>query len=166
MSVPDEWFWGTLPERVPAKIDPSVAHSARIYDYLLGGRDNFAADREAAEQMTQALPNVRPASRMNRDFLARAVRYLVTECGIRQFIDIGTGIPSADNTHEVAQAIAPQARVVYVDNDRCKSGCAHTYGAVDIVQSATTSFATSPAFLLQTRVSSLALSVPPRPVIT
>jgi hypothetical protein len=98
-------------------IDTSVAHSARVYNYLLGGKDHFAADRDAADQMIAALPNVLPASRMNRDFLARAVRYLVTERGIRQFLDIGTGIPSAGNTHEVAQAIAPQARVVYVDND-------------------------------------------------
>jgi hypothetical protein len=106
------------PERdEPITIDTSVAHSARVYDYLLGGKDNFAADRDAAEKMVTALPNVVTASRMNRAFLRRAVRYLVTECGIRQFLDIGTGIPSAGNTHEVAQAIAPQARVVYVDND-------------------------------------------------
>jgi trans-aconitate methyltransferase len=99
------------------KIDTSVAHSARVYDYLLGGKDNFAADREAGDEMIAALPNVVSASRMNRAFLARAVRYLVADCGIRQFLDIGTGIPSAGNTHEIAQAIAPRARVVYVDND-------------------------------------------------
>jgi hypothetical protein len=98
-------------------IDTSVAHSARVYNYLLGGKDNFAADREAGDQMISALPNVVSASRMNRAFLARAVRYLVTDCGIRQFLDIGTGLPSANNTHEVAQAIAPEARIVYVDND-------------------------------------------------
>jgi len=101
----------------PIKIDTSVAHSARVYDYLLGGKDNFAADRDAGDQMIAILPNVVSGSRMNRAFLARAVRYLVADCGIRQFLDIGTGIPSAGNTHEVAQAIAPQARVVYVDND-------------------------------------------------
>ena len=117
LPLPYEWFREILPERGPVTIDTNVAHSARIYDYLLGGKDNFAADRDAADQMVEALPNVRPASRMNRDFLARAVRYLVTECGIRQFLDIGTGIPSAGNTHEIAQAIAPQTRVVYVDND-------------------------------------------------
>src|SRR6266700_860266 len=99
------------------KIDTSVAHSARVYDYLLGGKDNFAADREAGDQMIAALPNVVSGSRMNRAFLARAVRYLVADCGIRQFLDIGTGIPSAGNTHEVAQAIAPQTRVAYVDYD-------------------------------------------------
>src|SRR5215469_708662 len=98
-------------------MDTSVAHSARVYDYLIGGKDNFAADRAAGDQMIEALPNVVTASRMNRAFLARAVRFLVAECGIRQFLDVGTGIPAAGNTHEVAQAIAPQARVVYVDND-------------------------------------------------
>ena len=116
--MPGNWFQGTAPERdEPISIDTSVAHSARVYDYLLGGKDNFAADRDAGDQMIAALPNVVTGSRMNRAFLARAVRYLVTECGIRQFLDIGTGIPSASNTHEVAQAIAPDARVVYVDND-------------------------------------------------
>jgi len=116
--LPGNWFQGTAPERdEPISIDTSVAHSARVYDYLLGGKDNFAADRDAGDQMIAALPNVVTGSRMNRAFLARAVRYLVTEFGIRQFLDIGTGIPSASNTHEVAQAIAPDARVVYVDND-------------------------------------------------
>jgi hypothetical protein len=116
--LPGDWFREIAPERdEPIEIDTSVAHSARVYNYLLGGKDNFAADRDAGDQMIAALPNVVTGSRMNRAFLARAVRYLVTECGIRQFLDIGTGIPSASNTHEVAQAIAPQARVVYVDND-------------------------------------------------
>jgi S-adenosyl methyltransferase len=105
------------PEGELIKIDTSVAHSARVYDYLLGGKDNFAADREAGDEMIEVLPNVVSGSRMNRAFLARAVRYLVADCGIRQFLDIGTGIPAAGNTHEVAQAIAPQTRVVYVDND-------------------------------------------------
>src|SRR5215472_235076 len=117
-SLPGNWFRGMTPEGDELiKIDASVAHSARVYDYLLGGKDNFAADREAGDQMIAALPNVVSGSRMNRAFLARAVRYLVADCGIRQFLDIGTGIPSAGNTHEVAQAIAPAARVVYVDND-------------------------------------------------
>jgi hypothetical protein len=115
--LPGNWFRGMTPEGELIKIDTSVAHSARVYDYLLGGKDNFAADREAGDQMIEALPNVVSGSRMNRAFLARAVRYLVADCGIRQFLDIGTGIPSAGNTHEVAQAIAPQTRVVYVDND-------------------------------------------------
>ncbi len=98
-------------------IDTSVAHQARIYDYWLGGKDNFAVDREAAEQALAAYPGLRRGVRAQRAFLAHAVGYLAGEAGIRQFLDIGTGIPTANNTHEVAQAIAPEARVVYVDND-------------------------------------------------
>jgi hypothetical protein len=94
-----------------------VAHIARVYDYWLGGKDNFAADREAAEQARGAYPHIAAAVRAQRAFLARAVRYLAAEAGIRQFLDIGTGIPTADNTHEVAQAVAAECRVVYVDND-------------------------------------------------
>jgi hypothetical protein len=88
-----------------------------MYDYYLGGKDNFAIDRETAERGLQIRPNVRTAARENRKFLARAVRYLAAEAGIRQFLDIGTGLPSANNTHEVAQRIAPDSRVVYADND-------------------------------------------------
>jgi hypothetical protein len=98
-------------------IDTSVAHPARVYDYWLGGKDNYAADREAAERVLAVTPGLRFRVRANRAFLARATRYLAGEAGIRQFLDIGTGIPSANNTHEVAQAVAPQARIVYVDND-------------------------------------------------
>jgi hypothetical protein len=109
---------GTSAEDVPTGgIDTSVAHPARVYDYWLGGKDNFAADREAAERVLAATPGLRFRVQANRAFLARAVRYLAGEAGIRQFLDIGTGIPSANNTHEVAQAVAPDARVVYVDND-------------------------------------------------
>jgi hypothetical protein len=97
--------------------DTSVAHPARVYDYWLGGTDNFPADREAAERVLAVTPGLRFRVRANRAFLARAVRYLAGEAGIRQFLDIGTGIPSANNTHEVAQATAPDSRVVYVDND-------------------------------------------------
>jgi hypothetical protein len=100
-----------------AKIDTSVAHPARVYNYWLGGKDNYAADREAGNQAIAVLPGFVAGIRHNREFLARAVRRLVTEAGIRQFLDIGTGLPSANNTHEVAQAIAPEARIVYVDND-------------------------------------------------
>ena len=100
-----------------AKIDTSVAHPARVYDYWLGGKDNYAADREAAERVLAVTPGLRFRVRANRAFLARAVRYLAGEAGIRQFLDIGTGIPSANNTHQVAQAVAPEARIVYVDND-------------------------------------------------
>jgi hypothetical protein len=90
---------------------------ARVYDYWLGGKDNFAADRAAAEQAIAANPAILRDVRANRAFLARAVRYLAAECGIRQFLDIGTGIPAASNTHEVAQSVAPECRIVYVDND-------------------------------------------------
>jgi trans-aconitate methyltransferase len=99
------------------EIDTSVAHPARVYDYWLGGKDNFAADREAAERVLAATPGLRFRVRANRAFLARAVRFLAGEAGVRQFLDIGTGIPAADNTHQVAQAAAPDARIVYVDND-------------------------------------------------
>jgi S-adenosyl methyltransferase len=97
--------------------DTSVAHIARVYNYWLGGRDNFAADRAAAEQAMAAFPAIVLSARANRAFLRRAVTYLAREAGIRQFLDVGTGIPSADNTHEVAQSVAPQSRIVYVDND-------------------------------------------------
>ena len=97
-------------------IDTTRAHPARIYDFWLGGKDNFAADREAAELALQAYPTLAQAIRSNRAFLGRAVRLLVGT-GIRQFLDIGTGLPAADNTHEVAQREAPESRVVYVDND-------------------------------------------------
>ena len=98
-------------------LDTSTAHPARVYDYWLGGKDNFAADREAGEQALKAYPQLAEAVRSNRAFLARAVRFLTGPAGVRQFLDIGTGIPSADNTHEVAQREAPDSRIVYVDND-------------------------------------------------
>jgi hypothetical protein len=97
--------------------DTSVPHIARVYDYWLGGKDNFAADRAMGERTLQAYPNLVYSVRANRAFLARTVRFLVREVGIRQFLDIGTGIPTANNTHEVAQRIAPDSRIVYVDND-------------------------------------------------
>jgi hypothetical protein len=99
------------------KLDTSVAHSARLWNYLLGGKDNFAADREAAEQVLAFMPELVQSARFNRQFLGRAVRHLAGHVGIRQFLDIGTGLPTADNTHEVAQATAAESRVVYVDND-------------------------------------------------
>jgi trans-aconitate methyltransferase len=107
---------GALADEPPA-FDISVAHQARIYDYWLGGKDNFAADRKAAEAAAAAYPGVVSGSRANRQFLARTVTALAREHGIRQFLDIGTGIPSANNTHQVAQQVAPDARIVYVDND-------------------------------------------------
>jgi hypothetical protein len=97
--------------------DVTVAHPARVYNYLLGGKDNFEADREAARQMIAGGAKVLAGVRANRAFLGRAVRFLTGEAGIRQFLDIGTGLPTADNTHEVAQAMAPESRIVYVDND-------------------------------------------------
>jgi hypothetical protein len=105
--------------------DTGVAHMARVYDYWLGGKDNYAADRRAAEQVMEVNPDMVHRVRSNRAFLARAVRFLAQEAGIRQFLDIGTGIPAASNTHEVAQAIVPQARVVYVDNDPIVLAHAH-----------------------------------------
>ena len=114
----DEWsheVTATHGEAPP--FDTSVAHVARVYNYWLGGKDYFAADRAAGEQAIKAFPNIVLSARANRAFLARAVRFLAGEAGIRQFLDIGTGIPSANNTHEVAQAVAPQSRIVYVDND-------------------------------------------------
>ena len=101
----------------PPQIDTSVASIARIYDYWLGGKDNFKADREAAELMIQQYPGIVAGVRKNRAFLGRAVHYLAADAGIRQFLDIGTGLPSSNNTHEVAQRAAPDARIVYVDND-------------------------------------------------
>jgi S-adenosyl methyltransferase len=114
-----DWFTPTPTARLrkAADLDTSVAHPARVYDYWLGGKDNFAADREAAEQVIAANPSVLPRVRANRAFLGRAVRYLADEAGIRQFLDIGTGLPTVDNTHEVAQQAAPESRIVYVDND-------------------------------------------------
>ena len=106
----------TGPQARPT-FDTSVAHIARVYDYWLGGKDNYAADRKAGDAALEAYPYIAGGVRANRAFLARVVRYLTGEAGIRQFLDIGTGIPTANNTHEVAQEIAPDARVVYVDND-------------------------------------------------
>ncbi len=108
---------GSAAETQALGLDTRHAHSARVYNYWLGGKDNFAADREAAEQAIAANPGIVTDVRANRAFLARAVRFLAAECGVWQFLDIGTGLPTASNTHEVAQAAASDARVVYVDND-------------------------------------------------
>jgi hypothetical protein len=97
--------------------DLSTPNPARIYDYLLGGKDHFPADRAAAEQLLALVPEARAGARENRTFLGRAVRYLAEQAGIRQFLDLGTGIPSQGNVHEVAHTVAPDAQVVYVDND-------------------------------------------------
>jgi hypothetical protein len=98
-------------------IDASVPHSARIWNYWLGGKDNYAVDREAGDAWLAIHPEITVIARETRAFLNRSVRYLAGEVGIRQFLDVGTGLPTADNTHEVAQRVAPDARIVYVDND-------------------------------------------------
>jgi hypothetical protein len=103
---------GSSPE-----IDATVSHSARIWNYWLGGKDNYPVDREVGEQILAFVPELVRSARADRYFLARAVRYLADEEGIRQFLDIGTGLPTVDNTHEVAQRVAPESRIVYVDND-------------------------------------------------
>jgi hypothetical protein len=104
-------------EEAPPQLDISVAHSARVWNYLLDGKDNFAADREVGDLILKMFPDIAHIARVQRRFLARSVRYLAAEAGIGQFLDIGTGLPTANNTHQVAQQIAPQARIVYVDND-------------------------------------------------
>jgi hypothetical protein len=98
-------------------IDTTTPNVARIYDYLLGGKDNFAADREAAGQLVAAIPDVAAIARDNRSFLGRVVRYLTGQAGVRQFLDLGGGLPTQANVHELAQGVAPDVRVVYVDND-------------------------------------------------
>jgi O-methyltransferase involved in polyketide biosynthesis len=100
-----------------SKIDASVAHSARIWNYWLGGKDHYPVDRKVGDRIAEMFPDIVHLARADRAFLGRAVRYLVGEAGIRQFLDIGTGLPTADNTHEVAQRVAPECRIVYVDND-------------------------------------------------
>jgi hypothetical protein len=118
MSSDMSWTRRSLGHEPPEiEIDTSVAHSARVYDYILGGKDNYGPDREAAEQMLKNWPSLRTSMRENRRFMHRTVRHLAAERGIRQFLDVGTGIPTSPNVHEIAQEIAPDARVVYVDND-------------------------------------------------
>ena len=104
-------------ERAPGGIDATRPSIARVYDYLLGGKDNFAADRMVGDKIRTALPEVHRGVRAQRMVLRRAIRYLVGEAGIRQLVDVGSGLPTAGNVHEVARAIAPETRVVYVDND-------------------------------------------------
>jgi hypothetical protein len=113
------------PGSKPVDLHTDRPHPARVYDYLLGGKDNFAADRAAAHEGFKSNPNGRVPPRENRSFMRRAVGYLVREAGISQFLDVGTGIPTSPNIHEIAQQANPRARIVYVDNDRCKLGCTH-----------------------------------------
>jgi hypothetical protein len=109
MNVPDEEH--------AAHLQPDVPHAARMWNYWMGGKDNFAADRAAGDAVAQVYPEIAVMARQSRRFLIRVVRYLAAGAGIRQFLDIGTGLPTMQNTHEVAQAIAPESRIVYVDND-------------------------------------------------
>ncbi|MFD4601745.1 SAM-dependent methyltransferase [Streptomyces sp. NPDC058464] len=99
------------------KIDTTVPHSARIWNYWLGGKDNYAVDQAAGDAYTEVFPGIVTIARSSRAFLRRNIAYLVSEAGIRQFLDVGTGLPTAQNTHEVAQGLAPETRIVYVDND-------------------------------------------------
>ena len=120
MTQNDDWRRAATAEQmrsVVRTIDPSVAHIARIQDYWLGGKDHFEADRIAGDEAIAQLPDMVASVRNTRAFLGRTVRFLTEEKGIRQFLDVGTGIPTAANTHEVAQRIAPESRIVYVDND-------------------------------------------------
>jgi S-adenosyl methyltransferase len=105
------------PDVAGTGIDTTVPHSARIWNYWLGGKDNYAVDREAGDQYREIFPGITVVARTSRGFLTRAVRYLAGEAGMRQFLDIGTGLPTADNTHQVAQRVAPESKIVYVDND-------------------------------------------------
>jgi hypothetical protein len=100
-----------------SKLDTTVPHSARIWNYWMGGKDNFAVDREAGDAYIEKFPGIVPLAKQSRQFLIRTVNYLATEAGIRQFLDIGTGLPTMENTHQVAQRAAPDSRIVYVDND-------------------------------------------------
>jgi O-methyltransferase involved in polyketide biosynthesis len=107
----------TPSDEYPSKIDTTRPHSARTWNYWLGGKDNFAVDREVGERVRAVYPLIVDVARTSRAFLTRVIRYLAGEEGVRQFLDIGTGLPTAENTHEVAQRVAPESRIVYVDND-------------------------------------------------
>ena len=115
----------TPTDAAPAAIDITVPHSARVWNYWLGGKDNYPVDQQAGDRVFEMFPEIVEVARASRAFLRRAVRFLAGEQGVRQFLDVGTGLPTADNTHEVAQQVAPSSRVVYIDNDRFKSGCTH-----------------------------------------
>jgi hypothetical protein len=101
----------------PTKLNTGVAHNARVWNYWIGGKDNYEIDQQVGEHVAGMFPVIRAVARADREFLGRAVRFLAAERGVRQFLDIGTGLPTVDNTHEIAQRVAPDARIVYVDND-------------------------------------------------
>jgi hypothetical protein len=117
MPVPYKLRMTPTEDEISARLQPDVPHAARIWNYWMGGTDNFAADRAAGDAVAQVYPEIVLMAKQSRRFLVRVVRHLAAEAGIRQFLDIGTGLPTMQNTHEVAQAIAPESRVVYVDND-------------------------------------------------
>ncbi|MEW2352611.1 SAM-dependent methyltransferase [Spirillospora sp. NPDC029432] len=117
MSKDDPEFWDSAKKDLMAGIDTSVPHSARIWNYWLGGKDNFPVDQEAGDRYTEVFPGIVEVARVSREFLGRAVRHLAAEEGVRQFLDIGTGLPTEENTHQVAQRVAPESHIVYVDND-------------------------------------------------
>ncbi|MBO0810089.1 MAG: SAM-dependent methyltransferase [Actinobacteria bacterium] len=104
-------------QQPPGKIDVTVPHSARVWNYWLGGKDNYEVDRQVGDQVAQLYPGIRASARLSRALQVRVIGYLAAEAGIRQFLDVGTGLPTANNTHQVAQRIAPESRIVYVDND-------------------------------------------------
>ncbi|MEU1462096.1 SAM-dependent methyltransferase [Streptomyces sp. NPDC005727] len=108
---------GHSPAAGPARLNTSVAHNARVWNYWIGGKDNYEVDQRVGEHVAGMFPVIRAVARADRDFLGRAVRYLAAERGVRQFLDVGTGLPTVDNTHEIAQRVAPDSRIVYVDND-------------------------------------------------
>jgi len=125
-DMPQDEDWTTRKlDYEPPRIDTSKAHSARVYDYILGGKDNYLPDREAAEQLLKATPSAEASVRQNRQFMQRVARYLAADEGIGQFLDIGTGIPTSPNLHEVTQQVNPAARVVYLDNDPIVLAHAH-----------------------------------------
>ncbi|MEW2392564.1 SAM-dependent methyltransferase [Streptomyces venezuelae] len=105
------------PSDVSDRLNTGVAHNARVWNYWIGGKDHYEVDQRVGEQVATMFPVIRDVARADREFLGRAVRFLTAECGVRQFLDIGTGLPTLDNTHEIAQRIAPDSRIVYVDND-------------------------------------------------
>ncbi|MFG2263851.1 SAM-dependent methyltransferase [Streptomyces sp. NPDC048720] len=108
---------GHSPTAGPARLNTSVAHNARVWNYWIGGKDNYEVDQRVGEHVAGMFPVIRAVARADRDFLGRAVRHLAAEGGVRQFLDVGTGLPTVDNTHEIAQRVAPDSRIVYVDND-------------------------------------------------
>lgn len=117
MSDTPEWMRADT-DRPPAPdIDTSTPHAARLWNYWMGGKDNFAADRAAGDAVAEAYPDIVTMAKLSRQFLIRVVSYLAGEAGVRQFLDIGAGLPTMQNTHEVAQSIAPESRIIYVDND-------------------------------------------------